>query len=334
MSVRILTNHPGRAASDSWRDHATYVHAQEGDLWSTFLVALRLYMKRLDYDCVVLGAGRSDLWFALLQTILPFRRKPTMMIDCLWYERQNRFVQLAKKLMMQIADRSVDKYCVWASREIKAYARAFELPEEKFVFVPYHTTLEGRTVETRDDGYLFAGGDSGRDYETLIRAVTGLPITLHVASMRPESLQRLTTAPNIVFRRYSPDEFLQMMACCTINIVPLTGGLLHSSGQQTFLNSMWMGKPTIVADPAGACDYIEDGTDGILVEPGVPEALRESILRLLSNPGLAQEMGQRAQRKVRAGYSTEDHLRRIVGLAAELDAQTSRLSAERPQGVG
>jgi glycosyltransferase involved in cell wall biosynthesis len=109
-----------------------------------------------------------------------------------------------------------------------------------------------------------------------------------------------------------------MMAASSINIVPLAGGLLHSGGQQTFLNSMWMGKPTIVTDPGGACDYIEDGVDGILVEPGDVRGLREALLRLTSNPAAAAEMGARARQKVLSGYSTEDHFRRIISLAHEL----------------
>ena len=81
---------------------------------------------------------------------------------------------------------------------------------------------------------------------------------------------------------------------------------------------MWMGKPTIVTDPAGACDYIESGVDGLLVEPGNPQALREGILSLLSDPAAASEMGERARRKVISGYSTEDHFRKIIDLAADL----------------
>jgi glycosyltransferase involved in cell wall biosynthesis len=108
------------------------------------------------------------------------------------------------------------------------------------------------------------------------------------------------------------------MAGCAINIVPMAGGLLHSGGQQTFLNSMWMGKPTIVTDPEGACDYIEDGVDGVLVPAGDAPALRAAILELLDHPELASQIGERARLKARSGHSTDDHFRRILELASQL----------------
>ena len=318
MSIKILTNHPGRAASPSWREHATYVATEGDSLWSALIVAMRLFVQRANYDCVVLGAGKSDLLYGLFQTLFPFRRRPTVLIDCLWYERQNRYVQSGKKALMKAVDRSVDRYCVWASREIEAYSQCFGLPAHKFVFVPYHTTLPDEAIDVRDGGYLFAGGDSGRDYETLINAMRGVPATLHIASMKPESFDRLNPPPNVVVRRYSSADYLKMMAGCSVNIVALAPGLLHSAGQQTFLNSMSMGKPTIVTDPAGASDYIEDGVDGLLVEPGDPEALRSAILKLLSDPELAQRVGANALGKAGSGYSTEDHFKHIIAVVEGL----------------
>jgi glycosyltransferase involved in cell wall biosynthesis len=240
------------------------------------------------------------------------------MIDCLWYESHNRFVQAAKTLLRKVADRSVERYCVWASREIEAYSKAFGLPQNKFVFIPYHTTLDEHDLALSDKGYLFSGGNFARDYPTLIRAVTGLPVTLHIACTNPLLFEGLTIPSNVVIRGYPHGEYLQMMAGCRANIVALAPGLLHSGGQQTFLNSMWMGKPTIVTDPDGASDYIDHGVDGLLVPPGDVEALREAILALISNSARAREMGERARAKVVSGYSTEDHFKKIIALAAEL----------------
>ena len=318
MSIKILTNHPGQIASPSWRTHATYIPVEGPDVWSAIRNALRLMSGRKKHDCVVLGAGKSDLIYAVLQTVLPFRRRPTILIDCLWYERRNRYVQGAKKVLMKVVDITVDKYCVWATREIDAYSQCFGLPRQKFVFVPYHTTLADEPLEVRDGGYLFAGGDSGRDYQTLIEAMRGIPATLHIASMRPEAFDRLNPPPNVVVSRYSPTEYLRMMAGCSVNIVALAGGLLHSAGQQTFLNSMWMGKPTIVTDPDGACDYINDGVDGILVKPGDVQALHSAILNLLSNRGHVETIGANARQRLSTGYSTEDHFRQIIAIAEEL----------------
>jgi glycosyltransferase involved in cell wall biosynthesis len=317
--IRILTNHPGRVASPSWRRVATYLKAG-GTLWSDISVAASLLARRRSHDCVVLGAGRSDLIYAMVQSLLPLKRKPTVMVDCLWYEGDTWLAHTVRRGLKKLADKSIDKYCVWASRETADYARAFGLPERKFVFVPYHTTLEGLDVRLRDEGYLFAGGNFARDYPTLIDAVRDLPVTLHIASNRPELFTNIDIPSNVIVKGYSHLDYLNMMAGCAINIVPLAAGLLHSGGQQTFLNSMWMGKPTIVTDPAGARDYIQHGVDGMLVPPGDSAALRQAITVLLGDARRAREMGERARAKVVSGYSTEDHFRRVIALAADVVA--------------
>ncbi|HSL21149.1 MAG TPA: glycosyltransferase family 4 protein [Vicinamibacterales bacterium] len=333
MSIRILTNHPGRVASPSWRAVTTYFVPAHG-LWASFVLAIRLYRARAGHDCVVLGAGRSDLFFALLQSVLPWRRIPTMMIDCLWYDSTNPVTRAVKRFLMKVADRSVDRYCVWASREIDAYSAAFGLPRDKFVFVPYHTTLDGHELEPTDQGYLFAGGNWARDYPTLLRAVSGLPTTVHIACTRPELFENVPVPRNVIVRGYDHKAYLRMMAGCRANIVALAPGLLHSGGQQTFLNSMWLGKPTVVTDPEGARDYIEHGVDGLVVEPGNPEALRQAIQRLLEDPAAARRMGDCARARVAARYSTDDHFRTIIALATELTAGAPRGAGARQPAAG
>jgi glycosyltransferase involved in cell wall biosynthesis len=82
-----------------------------------------------------------------------------------------------------------------------------------------------------------------------------------------------------------------------------------------------------VTDPEGARDYIEDGVDGVLVEAGQVSALRDAITSLLSNPARTAVMGQKAQAKVRSGYATEDHFRKIIALVSQLTTATAAASA-------
>src|SRR5206468_3559736 len=115
---------------------------------------------------------------------------------------------------------------------------------------------------------------------------------------------------NVEVKGFSHEDYLKAMAGCLINIVSLDGELLHSGGQQTFLNSMWLGKPTIVTDPEGSADYIDHGDDGLLVRTKDPIALREAIEFLLDNREKMKEMGTKAARKARR-FSTEEHFRKI-----------------------
>jgi glycosyltransferase involved in cell wall biosynthesis len=240
------------------------------------------------------------------------------MIDCLWSKDPNVLRQIFKKSVLKVVNRSVDRYVVWASREIKAFSQTFGLPEEKFVFVPYHTTFAERPdIETYDGDYIFSGGNSNRDYDTLVQAVKDLPVKLFIASTSPNVSSSTTIPENVEIRGCSHKEYSTKMAGCRINVVALQPGELRSAGQQTFLNSMWLGKPTIVTDPEGAVDYINHGEDGLLVCPKDPVALREAIQFLLNNPEKMRKIGIKAAQRARK-YSTEEHFKEIVSIVHEV----------------
>jgi len=316
-SLKILTNHWGQKASPTWSEFTTYIPPEGRGFLSSFKLAVRLYAKRKNYDCVVLGAGTSDFLFALMQSLLPFKKVPCVMIDCLWYKDPNKFFHFLKTIILKATNRSVNRFVVWASREIKAYSETWRLPQEKFVFVPYHTTLEGINIKPVEGDYIFSGGNFGRDYDTLIDAVRGLPIKLLIASTRPELFSKISIPQNVEISGFSHEEYLKKMAGCFINVVSLDVDLLHSGGQQTFLNSMRFGKPTIVNDPDGAADYIKHGEDGFLVRPKDPTALREAIKFLLKHAEKRKAMGVKAAQKAKT-FSTEEHFKKVVSVVYEV----------------
>lgn len=62
--------------------------------------------------------------------------------------------------------------------------------------------------------------------------------------------------------------------------------------------AMACGKPVISSRIGGIPTAIEDGQDGILIEPGNLDELTKNILYLLGNESIADEMGRRARKKV------------------------------------
>ncbi len=316
-ALKILTNHGGQLASPTWREVTTYLAPNGNDLWASLKLAVKLYRKRSNFDCVVLGGGASDYLFALLQTLLPFRTVHCVKVDCLWTKSSNRLRFLFHRTILKLTSKSVDRFIVWAKQDIEAFTRTFQIPQEKFTFVPYHTTLDSVNLSPYSGDYIFSGGNEGRDYETLLLAVQGLPLKVLIASTRPELFSHMTIPQNVEIRGFSHEEYLQKMAGCLMNIVPLESGGLRTGGQQTYLNSMWLQKPTIVTDPAGACDYIEHMQDGFLVEPKDPKALRNAIEFLLSRRDIMKEIAMKAARKAKH-YSTEEHFTKIISVVMQI----------------
>jgi len=223
-----------------------------------------------------------------------------------------------KKLILKIVNKSVDKFIVLSRREIEAFSKTFNLPKEKFVFVTYHTTIgEHYKIITYEGDYIFSGGNSCRDYETLIEAVRGLSVTVFIASTDPGISPSMSIPENVDIRGYSHEEYIKKLTGCRINVVPLASGLLRSAGQQTFLNAMWLGKPTIVTDIEGASDYINDGEDGFLVPPRDPLALRDAIETLLDHPARRKEIAIKAMQKAK-NFSIDEYFKNIVSIANEV----------------
>lgn len=65
-----------------------------------------------------------------------------------------------------------------------------------------------------------------------------------------------------------------------------------------YLEANACGKPVIAARTGGVEDAVEDGVNGLLVEPDSPDQVAEAALRLLTQPADAQAIGSRGRARV------------------------------------
>jgi glycosyltransferase involved in cell wall biosynthesis len=302
----VLTDIPGKPGR-FWGDHTTLIGPSRPPSWlcrwlgwgaahnvSGAVAALRLFARRRYCRGVVTDGGASGILFAWLQAVLPWGRKPHVMIDCNWYESPSRWRTWLKGVRLRFAAQSVHRFVVWASHEVSDYARAFGLPMEKLEYVPFHTTLHDYDYQVRDDGYLFAGGNYDRDYPLLVEAVRELTVPTWIATTRPEQLAGLDIPPHVRIEGTTTAGFRQAMAAAHVVVVPMQKDLLHSGGQQTCLNAMHLGKPTIAVGRKWAGDFITDGEDGLIVDYGDAAGLRRAIRWVLNHQEAAKRMGERA----------------------------------------
>jgi glycosyltransferase involved in cell wall biosynthesis len=201
---------------------------------------------------------------------------------------------------------------VFDRRQIKIYSKALKAQENKFQFIYSHTSIYGKSYMRSDGNYVFSGGNTNRDYETLIEASRELPYQfLIVTTEADQLLNRLDIPKNVTLKcRISEDEFNQLIAKASVVVVPLKGGLIESGGRLVYLNAMTLGKPVVVADDNGALDYIRNGTDGFVVKSGDIAELRKSIDLLMRNRKLASVIGNNAEKSAVA-FSPEAFFKEI-----------------------
>lgn len=323
---KILTDVPGKPGR-FWGEHTICVGPTQPPKWLCRLVgnafahditgsiaAIRLFNQRSTASAVVTDGGASGLLFSWLQRLIPWGRKRHVMVDCNWYEGSSGWKTWLKGLRLRLAEPAVSRFVVWASHEEKDYARVFRLPRYKLTYVPFHTTLQDYTYVVGDNGYLFAGGNFDRDYQTLVEAVRHLNIPTWIATTRPEQLHGTKLPSHVRIEGTSHQGFRQAMAACKLNVIAMKPGLLHSGGQQTCLNSMYLGKPTIAVGRKWAQDLISNGQDGLIVDYGDVTGLQRAIQWVLDNPSAAQAMGGKAHEKAR-WFTTERTMRTVYELA-------------------
>ncbi len=110
---------------------------------------------------------------------------------------------------------------------------------------------------------------------------------------------------------------------CDVFCAPSTG---FESFGIVLLEAMAAGKPIVATDILGYRSVMEDGQEGFMVQPESEHALADAILRLLRNPAMRQEMGERGRRKA-AAYDWPIIARQILGLYEQLVAHKNRGNA-------
>jgi glycosyltransferase involved in cell wall biosynthesis len=286
-----------------------------------------------DYDVVYTGSDWVGLLFAIGQRLMRRKRVPHIFIDFLVTVGYAPGKTNIRRLLYRLAVQGCCRVMVQRSCEVESYARALNLPEEKFTFALYHATIYNTPYTVTNGGYVFAGGDSDRDYALFLEAVRGLPYRVIIASMKADSFRFFDIPKNVEIRKASEAEFIQLMAGASVNVVPLKALPQHVGGEQTYANAMTMGKPTIVTDMY-ASDYIQNGITGILTAAGDAKALQQAIKELMDNPESAHRMGARAKEAARA-LTPEKFFEAVFDISEECAGKgNSDLETDGPSLVG
>jgi glycosyltransferase involved in cell wall biosynthesis len=174
---------------------------------------------------------------------------------------------------------------------------------ERAVFVPLPADGDVAAARriARDDGYVFAGGGTGRDFATLIEALGGTEIPLRVVTFSPDTLAWEGELPaNVhVEWRMSPRSFLERMAAARLVVVPLRDAD-SDFGQTTVVQALALGKPVVTTRSPGVIDYVHDGCEGLLVEAGDVPGYRAAVERLHGDGRLRAACGERALERARS----------------------------------
>jgi glycosyltransferase involved in cell wall biosynthesis len=146
----------------------------------------------------------------------------------------------------------------------------------------------------------------GELFQALARVRTRYPLRCLVIGggrRQPEMaalVQDLSLTPFVDFLGHR-DDIPDLLAALDIFTLPS-----HSEGiSRSLLEAMAAGLPVVVSAVGGSPEVVQHEVNGLLVPVKDVAALAQALLRLLSDPALAERLGLAASRRVAANFSLE-----------------------------
>ncbi|HEY4309112.1 MAG TPA: glycosyltransferase [Pirellulales bacterium] len=215
--------------------------------------------------------------------------------------------------------------CVVFSRvQIRLQAEYLDVPENRFVFVPYKANhSQSQPIAIVPGNYVFSGGNTKRDYATLCEAVRGTGIPVMISATDPAVIRGLNVPSNVIILSAVEPSFAKLMAGSRFVVITINAGGVRGAGEASACNAMWHGKAVVCADDLSASDHIIDGVTGYIVPAGDALELKARILQLWEDTEGTQNMGRRAHEHVAASLTHEHFLRRLLALSDLLSCYES-----------
>lgn len=126
--------------------------------------------------------------------------------------------------------------------------------------------------------------------------------------------EKIGISDKIVFTGYREDvaDLMKLM-----NVVVLASITPEPFGM-VVIEAMAIGKPVVATRAGGPLDSVVDGETGFLVPVKDIEKMAGSIIKLLENPGIAEEMGRKGRKRVEEIFCKERYANQVEKVYASL----------------
>lgn len=290
-----------------------------------WLTALRLLLANRPYDIVVTGDFLVGRIYALLQTLIWWKRKPHLFLDFMLDDTSSNIFWKLKRMYQKEIFNRIDRIVVFSPTEVETYAKELNIPKEKFVFLPYHTNISKPHFVKDKSDYILSAGTSGRDYKSLLNAIRGTGIKLKIIT-RPENINGSVPLANVELIYNIPYfDYLNMISNSRFVVLPLKTHI-RSLGMVVMLEAMSLGKAVLMTRAVSNIEYIRDGENGFFVDSNDPEKMREKILYLWEHPELCDRSGKQAVENVKSNWSFDAYAQSVLSVIHGMVSEENKKS--------
>ena len=151
---------------------------------SEFYLPVMAIFRRKKWNVVVSWQMRIGICYGILKRIFHARKPPVHIIQDFHIDlTQTRWLYRIKMALLKLAIPGIDYFFCTSTEEEKIYSQLLGISRSKIAFLPLIPPLPYFEEPDRPKtDYIFSYGNSDRDYDTLIRAVSRLNIRAEILS--------------------------------------------------------------------------------------------------------------------------------------------------------
>ena len=265
------------------------------------------FLKESSYDLVISHGAQSGLMYAMLRTLF-LRKKPVHIIIDIGSMNGARQNKIENKVIQWMLKSNPSIIC-HSKIILENYKTTYPNLVNQSSYIPFGVDvddfkpLKDTDVKDTDNlGYVLSFGHAKRDYQTLIKAWSGIN-TKH--KLRIIGYKQTVAVANIeVIEKVSIAALKKQIAEALFVVIPLPV-FNYSYGQMSFLQSMSMGKTVVVTQTPSSIDYLQDGKGSFFVKPHDVDDMRAKINLLLNNKPLLVQSNQKSRQYVLDHFSEQ-----------------------------
>ncbi len=297
LKLRVITNLPGLGAADI---PGVEIAAEPWPSTRGLKAPLEAFRRSFGADYILLnGSPHHLLVLALLKLFTPFHRCRIVALDILLSQPRS-FSDRVKTSLRGWLLRRVHRILLYY-RDTSQIQAHLGLPASSFDYMPFKINQHDLVTSTpvSDQGYIFCGGKTRRDFSTLIAAATPLGYPVRIVTTPNEDIARhgsyLEDGPmpaNVEVIRLdgSARPFIESMAASRLVVLPLKPDIT-GVGIGVYIMAMALGKPVVITEGPSTHGLLGDDL-AVVVPPNDPDALREALARVYTDDTLRQRLAK------------------------------------------
>ncbi|HVC30293.1 MAG TPA: glycosyltransferase family 4 protein [Steroidobacteraceae bacterium] len=282
-------------AVDVWGERRGRLAKAAYFILDPLVTMIRLARRVWRYKLVICYYHRNGYWLGILNRLIGRRRGVRLAwIGFAPNPKRPGLRGRLKELITRHALAGCDLVICNTRPLIGTIAQRYGGIREKLAFVRWGGgTGKPPPENLKDGGYVFCGGRTNRDFDTVLEAVTRLGVRTILVVGETTRFRRDVPDFVTVHRNIPPSRFQSLIEEAGVVVIALERPDI-SSGQVVLMQAMRCAKPIVVSATAGIDDYVADGVDVLLFEPGSAPDLAARLQLILGDAGRRRALGEAA----------------------------------------